>query len=197
MIIIGVGANLAHPAYGVPREICGRALERLCATGDFRILKRSRWYQSSPVLRADKAAANNAGEGTRQPWYVNAILVVETPQNPQELLDTLMKTEALYGRVRSAADAPRTIDLDIVDYDGMVGKTPTLTLPHPRMHHRAFVIVPLHEVYREWHHPVTGTPVTELKARLPSDQHIGVMPDAAGLFGTEWHGDRHDTPRRK
>ena len=75
--------------------------------------------------------------------------------------------ETDFGRLRSAANAARTLDLDLLDYDGRVLAGPQLTLPHPRMATRSFVLVPLRDVAPGWRHPVTGQGLAELLAALP------------------------------
>ena len=186
MIIVGVGANLEHPVYGTPRETCGRALDALAQHQDISIVKCSRWYQSAPVFRD----GNPSETGAEHPWYVNAAISVHTRQTPAELLDALMVVESMFGRVRSVDDAPRTIDLDIVAFNDLVVETEKLTIPHPRLAQRAFVVLPVQDLSAHWVHPKTGQSVNVLRELLPPDQDIEAMPDAPGLFGTEWAGDK-------
>lgn len=156
MILIGLGANLPHVDWGSPRETCDGALEELCARG-VAVLRRSRWYQSAPVPPSD------------QPWYVNGVAAVATDLDPVALLAVLHRIEEEFGRIRRVRNAARTIDLDLLAYGELVhtqGAPPLL--PHPRLHTRAFVLLPLAEVAPAWRHPVLGKTVTELIALLPA-----------------------------
>jgi 2-amino-4-hydroxy-6-hydroxymethyldihydropteridine diphosphokinase len=99
---------------------------------------------------------------------VNAVAAVGTRLAPEQLLATLHEVEAAFGRRRSLANAPRTLDLDLLDYDGRVEEGAP-QLPHPRIETRAFVLVPLREVAPDWRHPLSGCSVSELIARLPPD----------------------------
>jgi 2-amino-4-hydroxy-6-hydroxymethyldihydropteridine diphosphokinase len=101
-----------------------------------------------------------------QPAYVNAVAAVETTLQPVELLTLLHGVETDFGRLRSAPNAPRTLDIDLLDHDGTI-MAGAVTLPHPRIAERSFVLVPLAQVAPDWRHPVTGEGVEELLARLP------------------------------
>lgn len=159
MILVGIGANLAAPGYDGPREACAAALRALDATG-VRVLARSSWYESAPVPASD------------QPWYVNAVAVLDAGgRGPDATMAALHRVERDFGRVRGARNAARTMDLDLLDFDGAVSApAAAVALPHPRMHERAFVLLPLAEVAPEWRHPVSGAGVAELIAALPADQ---------------------------
>lgn len=106
------------------------------------------------------------------PAYVNAVAEVQTTLTPSELLAALQAMEAAFGRVRSddpsARYAPRTLDLDILSYGSEVVESAALTLPHPRMAERDFVLMPLHDLMPDWQHPVLGQTAQELLAGLPS-----------------------------
>lgn len=84
--------------------------------------------------------------GPEQGPYINGVLLGRTSLAPEELMTKLLDVEAELGRVRSVPNAPRTIDLDLIDYEGVVIDSPTLTLPHPRAHQRHFVIKPWLEI---------------------------------------------------
>jgi 2-amino-4-hydroxy-6-hydroxymethyldihydropteridine diphosphokinase len=81
-----------------------------------------------------------------QPDFINAVVQIETALDPLEVLDALLAIERRHGRVRSRRNAPRTLDLDLLLYDDRTIDTPGLQLPHPRMHERAFVLLPLAEI---------------------------------------------------
>ena len=87
----------------------------------------------------------------------------------------LARTETAFGRVRSARNAPRTLDLDLIDYDGRIEQG-ALVLPHPRIEQRGFVLIPLADVAPGWRHPVTGRSVKELIAALPEEERAAVVP---------------------
>ena len=125
---IGLGANL-----GDPREAIQAALRELAATPDLTVLKVAPLYASAPI---DSSGPN----------YINTVASLDTSLGPQELLAVLQKIELLHGRERPYMNAPRTLDLDLLLYDDIKLDRPTLTIPHPRMHQRAFVLKPLHDI---------------------------------------------------
>lgn len=182
MIIVGIGANLPHPIYGSPRRTCGAALATLVDRG-IRFATRSRWYASEPLVRGGGSGPSN------QPWYVNGAVAVETRLEPTELLEALLRVEEAFGRMRSVPDAPRTLDLDVLTFDNQVIELDNLTVPHPRIHERAFVLLPIADIAPEWCHPRTGVSVADMIAALGDDQGIRILPDAKGFMGTEWDGD--------
>ena len=108
-------------------------MARLAAVG-IAVRRRSRWYTSQPVPPSD------------QPWYVNGVVAVETALAPMALLDALLAVEAGFGRHRGVPNAARTLDLDLLDYDGTQCAGERLALPHPRLHERRFVLAPLAEI---------------------------------------------------
>jgi 2-amino-4-hydroxy-6-hydroxymethyldihydropteridine diphosphokinase len=181
MIVIGIGANLPHPKFSAPRRTCGAALAMLEERA-IHIIKCATWYRTAPVL-ADHRPKEQEG----QPWYVNGAAAVATDLDSQGLLKVLLDVEAEFGRVRSTANAPRTLDLDIISFNEQVLNDDGLNIPHPRMHERAFVLYPLRDLAPEWHHPVMHTSISELIEALPADQSFDAMTDSNGLFGTEWH----------
>jgi 2-amino-4-hydroxy-6-hydroxymethyldihydropteridine diphosphokinase len=152
MILIALGANLPSPA-GPPEETLRSALQRLAGQG-ITIVKRSGFYRSE------------AWPDPSDPAFVNAVAAVETGLDPAALLAMLHQTEGEFGRRRSTANAPRTLDLDLLDYDARIQDGPP-QLPHPRMDQRAFVLLPLGDVAPDWHHPISGLGLAELIAKLP------------------------------
>lgn len=156
MIFIGVGANLPS-SHGSPRETCEQAIEAMAAAG-VRIVARSRWYETAPVPVSD------------QPWFVNGVVAVETSAKPAELLQILHDIEARFGRVRRERNEARVLDLDLLAYDDRVDPGPTPILPHPRMHERAFALLPLADLAPGWRHPVSGERIDALIARLDPGQ---------------------------
>lgn len=101
-----------------------------------------------------------------QPWFVNAVIMVETGLTPLELLAHTKKIEAEMGRKRELRWGPRTIDLDIIFYDGLVMEEDGLTIPHPGAHERAFVMVPLAEIAPDFVHPTLGRKAAEIAEGL-------------------------------
>ena len=109
------------------------------------------------------------------PPYVNSVVEVETQMSPAGLLSCLHEVEAQFSRTRRALNAPRTLDLDILDYRGQVSTDAGgPLLPHPRAHMRAFVLLPLQEIAPGWRHPVSGQPIASLVAALPADEIAGM-----------------------
>lgn len=158
-IHIGLGANLRHPRFGDPVRTLGAALRRLAHLG-VRTRRRSSWYRSAPVPASD------------QPWYVNAVAEVSTGLGPEATLAALHRVEAEFGRVREARNAARWIDIDLIDYDNILINNENISIPHPRSHLRAFVLLPLAELVPAWRHPRTGDAIVDLIAALPPDQRI-------------------------
>lgn len=159
-IYIGLGANLSNPVHGAPLQTLAAAVRALEVAG-FTIVRRSPWYESAPIPASD------------QPWFVNGVVEVGSDLPPEELLQSLHRVETAFGRVRSAPNAPRTLDLDLLDYAGTVrsGEIPPI-LPHPRLSDRAFVLLPLRDIAAKWRHPVSGIEIGALIAALPPGQQI-------------------------
>ncbi len=128
------------------------------------ILRRSRWYRTAPVPASD------------QPWYINGVASVAGDDDPFRLLAALNGIEDALGRTRGERNGPRVIDLDLLAHGDAVLSSERLCLPHPRLHERAFVLLPLAEVAPTWRHPVTGVDVSEMIARLSSAQIAQPLP---------------------
>lgn len=166
MILVGIGSNLAAPGFASPQETAAAAVAQLPAIG-LAVLRRSHWYLSAPV------------PPSAQPWYVNAVIAIESDLDPPALLDALLALETRFGRRRGAPNAARTLDLDLLDYDGRQCATPHLVLPHPRLHERRFVLAPLAEIAVQWRHPRLGLTASDLLARLPPGQSVRAVGDPA------------------
>ncbi|HJV11538.1 MAG TPA: 2-amino-4-hydroxy-6-hydroxymethyldihydropteridine diphosphokinase [Burkholderiales bacterium] len=129
LAFVGIGSNLDDP-----RAQVLRAFEELAALPHTRLVKKSSLYRSAPVGYA------------AQPDFVNAVAQLETGLPAERLLAELQAIELRHGRSRSFANAPRTLDLDLLLYGAAQLKTTTLQVPHPRMRERAFVLKPLLEI---------------------------------------------------
>lgn len=151
---IALGSNLAG-RFSSPKAAIEAAIEAL-KSFDIQVVTSSCLYHS--VAWPDPS----------DPEFSNAVVSIETGLPASALLARLHEIEATFGRERRHVNAPRTLDLDIVDYGGTVsapGETPIL--PHPRLADRAFVLLPLMDIAPDWRHPVTGQTIGELVAALP------------------------------
>ncbi len=171
MILIAIGANLPGPDGAPPLETCRRAGLALAGLPGLRLVALSGWFETTPV------------PPSAQPLYVNGIARLEGVIAPEALLAALQAIEQTEGRARGIANAPRTLDLDIVAMGDLVRPAPDPVLPHPRAHLRGFVLVPLAEVAPGWVHPVLGRPVTALIAALPGSERIRLLAGAYPLQG--------------
>ncbi|MFO7709532.1 MAG: 2-amino-4-hydroxy-6-hydroxymethyldihydropteridine diphosphokinase [Desulfobacterales bacterium] len=150
---LSVGSNLGDKLLN-----CRQALEALAEGGAVRIQARSRVYRTEPVDYAE------------QEWFINQVVRVETELAPLALLDWLQEVQRRLGRSEPAVRfGPRVIDLDILLYDRLVLQGPRLSLPHPRMQRRRFVLQPLCDICPDLIHPVLGRGVRALLAELGTD----------------------------
>jgi 2-amino-4-hydroxy-6-hydroxymethyldihydropteridine diphosphokinase len=153
---IGIGANL-----GDARANVLDAIERLARLPGARLVQASSLYRTAPI--------DSSGDD-----YVNAVAALDTTLDAHALLQALFAIEQAHGRERPYRNAPRTLDLDLLLYgDEIIDDAPTLVVPHPRMHERAFVLAPLAEVARNLVIPGRGA-VTALLATL-GDQGVGKL----------------------
>jgi 2-amino-4-hydroxy-6-hydroxymethyldihydropteridine diphosphokinase len=146
---IALGSNLGDRA-GTLRS----AIAALRQLGSVEAV--SSFYQTAPV------------GVVQQPDFLNAVVALRTALPPQELMIALLRIEQQHGRDRSASvpKGPRTLDLDLLSYGDVVMETPTLTLPHPSLAERRFVLVPLMEVAPQWRHPVSEKNVAAMLSEL-------------------------------
>ena len=158
--VLSLGSNLGNRL-----ETLQGAVDALEETPGLRVKQVSPVYETEPW---------GVPEGS-QPSYFNAVVVVKTTLPPSSLLERAHAIEEAFERTRDTRWGPRTLDVDIVAYQGVVSDDPALTLPHPRAHERAFVLVPWHDVEPGAEVPGHG-PVAELLARL-SGQGVTRRPD--------------------
>ena len=158
-IFLGIGGNLVPEGYASVRAGCDAAVEQLARCG-FADLEPSPWYETAPVPVSD------------QPLYMNAVISATTSMPPDVVLAAIHAVEADFGRVRGVRNAARVLDIDLLDYGGVVLQSDEITLPHPRMHQRAFVLLPLRDLAPGWVHPVLQQEVGPLIAALAPDQQI-------------------------
>jgi 2-amino-4-hydroxy-6-hydroxymethyldihydropteridine diphosphokinase len=166
-VLVALGANLAGP-WGCPRETLRRAQRELARAGVC-IVASSLVYETAPL-----------GPGRQAP-YLNAVLQLQTDVAPAALLRLIKRIERQAGRRQGSRWGPRALDIDILDYGGRrLGwsrrqcQRGRLVLPHPEMHLRAFVLVPLLEIDPHWRHPILAVAGRTLLARLTRARQRGV-----------------------
>ena len=151
---VALGANLGDPASTVRA-----AFGALANLPESRVVHCSSLYRTAPVGLTD------------QPEFVNAVAALETTLAPESLLDALLDIESRFGRIRAEKNGPRTLDLDLLLYNDQTLDLPRLTLPHPRLHLRAFVLYPLAEIAPDLALPGRG----RISAWLPAVANQGII----------------------
>ncbi|MBQ8495679.1 MAG: 2-amino-4-hydroxy-6-hydroxymethyldihydropteridine diphosphokinase [Clostridia bacterium] len=129
-MLLGLGANLGHPV-----KTLQAALAALDRVPGITVCRRASFYRTAPVGYTD------------QPAFTNTVAEIDTTLSPAAVLGACLGIEAALGRERTFRNAPRVVDIDLLLADGAENATPELTLPHPRLHERAFVLVPMNELY--------------------------------------------------
>jgi 2-amino-4-hydroxy-6-hydroxymethyldihydropteridine diphosphokinase len=159
-VFLGLGSNLGD------RELhLGRGRGGLADRG-LHIRRQSALYLTEPV------------GGPVQPWFLNQVLEGHTDLSPEALLEVCLGVEHELLRVRGEKDGPRTLDLDILLYGDVVVHSDRLTLPHPRLAERLFVLVPLCDIAPDVRHPVTGLTAVEMRARCPDRSRVTLYSTA-------------------
>lgn len=152
-VVVALGGNLSG-GFASSEALLEEALVAMRGAG-LKIMARSTWWRSAAW--PDPAA----------PEFRNGVALVDTALDPDAVLKLLMSIERGFGREREVANAPRTLDLDLIACGRQVLDTPALTLPHPRAHQRRFVMGPLAEIAPDWRHPVLGRTAADLAASAP------------------------------
>jgi 2-amino-4-hydroxy-6-hydroxymethyldihydropteridine diphosphokinase len=160
LVYLSLGSNL-----GDREAHLQEVFRRLESTGTLRSV--SSIYETEPV------------EFTDQPQFLNCAVALETSSTPEQLMLQLLTIEKAMGRQRIQKKGPRTIDLDILFFGDEIVDTPGLTIPHPAMQHRRFVLEPLAEIAPDAMHPVLRKTVRELLEELPSGQSVRRMEPKA------------------
>ncbi len=162
MILIALGSNMPTKSGCSPAQIFQAALAAM------------RTNEIVPYL-VSRYFSTPAWPDPSEPAFLNAVSAIHTRHSPKNLLTIFHKIENEFGRTRGARNASRTLDLDILDYNGRIAAGPP-ELPHPRMTERAFVMLPLSEVAPTWRHPVTNVSLSEIITALPEADRARIVP---------------------
>jgi len=158
---IGVGSNLGNPAAN-----CREAIRAIATDKRNQIVARSPFYRTEPVGVKE------------QDWFVNRVVAVETELNPFEFMDFLMNIERQMGRERRERWGPRIIDLDLLFYGDRVLSKAGLQIPHPRLHERRFVLVPLQDIAPYLKHPLLAKTISQILSELPAGEKVYPLAEA-------------------
>jgi 2-amino-4-hydroxy-6-hydroxymethyldihydropteridine diphosphokinase len=161
-VFIGLGSNL-----GDRRAFLARGLQSLADAG-FGVAARSSLYLTEPV------------DAPPQDWFLNGVAAGHTGLSPADLLAACLEVERALGRERTVYHGPRTLDLDILIYGDLVSDDPQLSLPHPRLHERRFVLTPLCELAPDLNHPRLKRPLRDLLAECPDTSQVVRLTAEAG-----------------
>ena len=156
-VYLSLGSNIGDRAAHLHR-----AIDELRTLGEVKAV--SSFYETEPV------------DFKRQAWFLNCAVALETEKLPKQLLSAILGIEREMGRKRSINKGPRTIDIDILLFGSSIIETPRLIVPHPAMHERRFVLVPLAEIAPEARHPALRQTIRELRDALPPGQAVKKAP---------------------
>ena len=159
IVYLSLGSNLGDRVANLRT-----ALDKLAELGTVTAV--SSFYETEPI------------EMTAQPWFLNCAAKLETEKMPRQLIAAILNLEQSMGRQRKQPKGPRTIDIDILLFASSVLEMPGLTVPHPRLHERRFVLEPLAEIAPEVRHPVVKRTIRELRDALPGGQTVRRVPEA-------------------
>jgi 2-amino-4-hydroxy-6-hydroxymethyldihydropteridine diphosphokinase len=152
---IGIGSNVGNKS-----RQCERAISEILKVGRHKLLAESSFFKTTPLGY------------TSQDWFVNCVIKIETDLDPLDFLKVLKAIESQLGRTETFRWGPRTIDLDILFFDEKEMRTEELQIPHPLLHKRQFVLIPLAEIDRDFVHPVLKKTIGELLEDLKEDQGV-------------------------
>ena len=159
IVYLSLGSNLGD------REANLRtAIEKLGEFGNIAAI--SSFYETEPV------------EVTAQPWFVNCAVKLDTEKMPRQLISAILALEQSMGRQRKQQKGPRTIDIDVLLFGSSVIEIPSLTIPHPHLHERRFVLEPLAEIAPDARHPIFKRSMRELRDALPPGQTVRKLSPA-------------------
>jgi 2-amino-4-hydroxy-6-hydroxymethyldihydropteridine diphosphokinase len=153
IVYLSLGSNL-----GDREANLHTAIEKLREVGD--VVAVSSFYETEPV------------EVTAQPWFLNCAVKFDTEKMPRQLISAILAIEQSMGRQRKQQKGPRTIDIDILFFGSSIIDIPSLTVPHPHLHERRFVLEPLAEIAPDARHPTFKRTVRELRDALPAGQTV-------------------------
>ena len=155
IVYIGMGSNLGDKV-----DHYEEAISEILKVDRHKLLAKSSFYKTQPIGYTD------------QDWFVNGVIKIETDLGPSDLLQTLKAIESRMGRVKTFPGGPRTIDLDVLFYDETEIHGGALEIPHPRLHERQFVLIPLAEIDPDLLHPVLKKKIRELLEGIQEDQGV-------------------------
>jgi 2-amino-4-hydroxy-6-hydroxymethyldihydropteridine diphosphokinase len=153
VVYLSLGSNVGDREANL-RE----AISKLSEVGQ--VVAVSAFYETEPV------------DTGPQPWFLNCAVKLDTEKMPRQLIAAILSLEQSMGRQRRKEKAPRTIDIDVLLFGSSIVELPSLTIPHPRMHQRRFVLEPLAEIAPEARHPGFKRTIRELRDSLPAGQHV-------------------------